>query len=205
MGKDYVPTSNSNLKTWLAGLKAALTTDGPALGRTPAQITADNDFIDTMLAPVTSAETAATAAMEAEGLARLAMTTNNKPLRDLINNCKSSPGWNSGRAAAWKVQSGTTQYDMDTHKPTLTVKLVGGSVLLGGSKPGFDAVSIDMRVTGTATWTTIAVKVMRLPVIDSTAPQVPGKPESRDYRGRGYVADQEMGQPSDIVTNIFPG
>jgi hypothetical protein len=205
MATDIVPKSIRNLKTWLTGLKVGITTDGPTCGHSAAQVTADTAFIDTLLTPVTDADTQAMAAMEADGLARLTMRNNNDTLRALIRNYKSSPGWNEGMAAAWDVQSETIEYDMNTHKPTVSVRTVGGQVAVGGRKPGFDAVDIMMRVSGTATWTKIAVKVMHLPVTDSTAPQTPGRPESRDYQFIGYVGDQPAGQPSDIVTNIFPG
>ncbi len=101
MSADYKPKSIANLKTWLAGLKTGITSDGPGMGRTPAQVTADTAFIDSMLTPVTAADTMQTQAMEAEGLARQAVATNNSKLRDLINNYKSSPGWNPGMAQAW--------------------------------------------------------------------------------------------------------
>lgn len=65
MSADYKPKSIANLKTWLAGLKAAITTDGPSLGRTAPQITADTAFIDTMLTPVTSADDMSNQAIEA--------------------------------------------------------------------------------------------------------------------------------------------
>jgi len=205
MATDFVPKSIRNLKTWLTGLKVGITNDGAACGRSPAQITADLAFIDTLLGPVTDADDKAMAALEAEGLARLIMRTNNGILRAMLKNYKSSPGWNNGMAAAWDVLSETVEYDMNTHKPTVSIKTVGGQVEVGGRKPGFDSVDIMMRVTGTATWTKIAAKVMHLPIIDSTAPQTPDKPESRDYQFIGYVGDEPAGQPSDIVTNIFPG
>lgn len=205
MATDIVPKSIRNQKTWLTGLKTGMTTDGPACGRTPAQVTTDTAFIDTLLTPVSDAEDKHTAALESEGLARASMRTSNEKLRALIKNYKSSPGWNPGMAAAWDVQSDSTEYDMNTHKPSVSVKTVGGQVVVGGRKPGFDAVDVMMRVTGTATWTKIAAKVMHLPMIDSTLPQTAGKPESRDYQLMGYVGDATAGQPSDIVTNIFPG
>ncbi len=205
MATDIVPKSIKNLMVWLAGVKAGMTTDGPACGRTPAEVTADTAFIDSMLTPVTDADTKHTAALEATGLARAAMRDNNDDLRALIKNYKSSPGWNPGMAAAWDVESESVDYDMNTHKPHVSAKTVGGQVVVGGRKPGFDAVDVMMRLTGTASWTKIAGKVMHLPVIDSTPPQVAGKPESREYQLIGYVRDQPAGQPSDIVSNIFPG
>jgi hypothetical protein len=158
MANDYLPRTIDNLKTWLTGLKTGITTDGPTLGRTPAQVTADTAFIDSMLTPVSNAIDAQVASMEAEGLARASMNNNNEKLRKLVKNYKSSTGWNDGMGNAWQVNTSSTQYDMNTHAPTLTVSNVGGQVVIRGKKPGFDSVSIDMRVAGTAQWTTIGVK-----------------------------------------------
>lgn len=205
MATDYVPRSLDNIKTWLSGLKTGITTDGPTLGRTPAQVTADNAFIDSMLTSVSDAVDKETASLEAEGLARASMNTNNQKLRGLINNYKSSPGWNDGMGAGWKVNTSSPQYDMDTHAPSITVTNVGGQQVIRGQKPGFTSVDLDMRVAGTPTWITIATKLSRFPFVDSTPAQTPGKPEPREYRARGYVGDQEMGQPSEIVTGIFQG
>jgi hypothetical protein len=199
-----VPRTIDNVKTWLTGLKTGITADGPTLGKTPAQVTADTGFIDSMLTPVSNAIDAQVAALEAEGLARASMNTNNEKLRQLIKNYKSSPGWNPGMGDAWQVNTSSTQYDMNTHAPSITATIVANQVVLRGKKPGFDSVSIDMRAAGTAQWTTIAVKLRHFSFIDNTAPQTPGKPEKREYRARGYVGDQEMGQASEIVTATYP-
>ena len=205
MATDIVPRSLENQKSWLDNLKTGITTDGATCGRTAAQVTDDTAFIDSMLTPVTDALDKQLAAMEAEGLARSSMTVNNDKLRKLIKNYKSSPGWNEGMAEAWAVKSTTPQYDMDTQAPTIAVANIGGQTFIRGKKPGFTSVSIDMRVAGTANWTTIGVKLSRFPFIDTTAPETPGKPEAREYRARGYVADQEAGQPSEIVSGIYKG
>ena len=205
MGNDYVPKSLPNLQTWLKGLKTEITTDGPTLGRTPAQVTSDAGFIDTLLTPVSDALVKETAAIESEGLARATLTINNDALRTVINGYKASPGWNEGMGKGWQVNTQTTQYDMDTHAPTITVVNEGGQIVIRGKKPGFTSVSIDMRLAGTSPWTTIGVKLSHFPLIDTTAPQTPGKPEKREYRARGYVGDEEMGQPSDIVTGLYNG
>ncbi len=203
MANDFVPRSLANQKTWFTGLKAGITTDGPTLRRTPAEVTADTAFIDSILTPITDALDKETAAMEALGLARATMSTNLSKLRTLINNYKSSPGWNPGMGDAWQVNSSATQYDMTSHAPTIVVKNEGGQTVIRGQKPGFTSVSIDMRLAGATAWTVIGMKLSHFPLVDNTAPQTPGKPEKREYRARGYVGDQEMGQPSDIVSAIF--
>lgn len=46
------------------------------------------------------------------------------------------------------------------------------------------------------------LKVNHLPFIDSR-PSANGNPEEREYRGLGYDGDQQVGQPSAIVTGIW--
>lgn len=130
---------------------------------------------------------------------------NNSPLRDMINNYKSSPGWNAGMADTWKVNTHTTEYDMNTHQPKITVDYVGGQTVIRGQKPGFTSVTIQMRLASTSTWVDIGTKLNHFPFVDSTPAQTPGKPENREYRALGFVGDQQMGQPSDIVAGVFNG
>jgi hypothetical protein len=205
MSHDIVPRSPANQKNWLENLKTRSTADGPGLGHTAAQVTTETGLIDTLLAPINDAIAKETAAIEAKGLARATMANNNDPLRTIINNYKASTGWNNGTGNAWQVNSSSTQYDMDTHSPTINVVNVGGQTVIRGKKPGFTSASLKMRVVGTNTWLTIATKVAHFPVIDDTAPQTPGKPEEREYQAIGYVGDQEMGQPSPIVRGIYNG
>lgn len=45
--------------------------------------------------------------------------------------------------------------------------------------------------------------LMRFPFFDTTAPRTPCKPEKREYRARGMISDQQVGQPSAIVTAVW--
>ena len=203
MAQDYIPKSLSNLQAWLKGLETGITNDGATLGRSPAQITSDTALVDSILTPVSDALGKETAAIESAGLARSILATKNDALRTMINNYKSSPGWNDGMGQGWAVNTQSTQYDMVSHAPTIKVINEGGQMVIRGKKPGFSSVGIDMRLAGTSAWTNIGIKLNHFPFIDTIAPQVPGKPEKREYRARGYVGDQETGQPSDIVTGLY--
>ncbi len=94
---------------------------------------------------------------------------------------------------------------MNNHQPTITVESVGGQTVIRGQKPGFTSVTIQMRLAGTANWSDIGIKLSRFPFVDHTPAQTPGKPENREYRALGFVGDQQMGQPSDIVSAVFNG
>jgi hypothetical protein len=205
MASDFVPKSLGNRETWLTGLKTAITNDGPTCGQTPAQVTADTALIDSILNPTKDANLKETAAVEAAGTARAAMNTHNAALRAMINRYKNATGFTPGMAAAWKVVTQSPDYDMNTQKPTITVRSMTGQNVVSGRKPGFTSVDIQMRVDGSGDWTTIGTKVSHFPFYDTTAPQTEGKPEKREYRALGYVGDNQTGQPSNIVTAVFTG
>ncbi len=203
MANDYLPKSLPNLKDWLTNLKTRITADGPTLGRTPAEVTADIALVDGLLTPTSDALTKQSAWVQAEGAARTALAAGDGPLRGMINHYKTAPGWNTGMSDSWKVKTHETTYDMNNHKPTITAAAGVGVVEIRGKKPGFTSVSIQMRIDGTTEWTTIGVKINHFPFYDTTAPQTPGKPEKREYRALGYSGDKQVGQPSDIVTAIY--
>lgn len=205
MANDYMPKSLRNLKDWLTNLQTRITADGPTLGQTPAQVTADTDLIDSVLSPVSDALTKQSAWVQADGTARDAVNSNDGKVRDLINRYKAATGWTEGMAESWQVRTSQTTYDMTTHKPTITVESRPGTNEVRGRKPGFTSVDIQMRLEGTSAWTTIGTKLSHFPFSDTTAPQTPGKPEKREYRALGYKGDSQVGQPSDIVSEVFTG
>jgi hypothetical protein len=203
MATDYMPKSFPNLEPWLTGIKDGVTTDGPTCNQSAAQITEDTALIDSILGAVTTANDKETEALEASGTARTAIAQNLPALRDLINRYKNAKGWTDGMADSWGVNTTAPQYDPATNKPSITVRSVPGKVVVTGKKPGFTSATIQMRVDGTTDWIAIGVKVSQFPFYDTTAPQTPGKPEKREYRALGYDGDQQVGQPSDIVTAVF--
>lgn len=203
MASDYMPKSLSNLPAWFAGIKKGVDTDGPTCNQSPAQITEDKDFINSLLTAVNAANAAETAALEAAGTARDLLKTNNEKLRKLINRYKNSNGWTEGMADAWQVKTHATQADMSEQKSSITARSVTGKNVISGRKRGFTSVTIQMRVDGTNDWIDIGVKVSHFPFYDTTAPQTEGKPEKREYRALGFIGDDQVGQPSDIVTAVL--
>ena len=160
-------------------------------------------MITSLLNPVNDAITARTAERDASGTAHTALSQKKPALRDMINRYKNSFGWTAGMEAAWVVGTSATTYDMSTHHPNLNARAVPGQIEITGNKPGFDSVNLQMRLEGTSDWTTIGVKVNHFPFFNTTAPQVAGKPEKREYHALGMIGDQQVGQPSAIVTAVW--
>ena len=63
-----------------------------------------------------------------------------------------------------------------------------------------------MRVVGApGGFTTIGHKRKKFPFDDQTPLKTSGVPEVREYTAQGVIGDDEVGQPSDIVSVTFAG
>ena len=91
----------------------------------------------------------------------------------------------------------------DAYKPVLTAESASGRVTLTAKKLGVDGLNLYSRKKGETTWKLIAAKRSRFPFDDTSPPATPGQPEEREYRAAGVIGDDEVGQPSDIVSAIF--
>ena len=65
--------------------------------------------------------------------------------------------------------------------------------------------SIYCRKKGEVTWRLIAVRKRKFPYYDEAPLAVPGVPEVREYMAIGVVADEEVGQPSEIKEVVYAG
>lgn len=90
-------------------------------------------------------------------------------------------------------------------KPWLKATAQPGHVRITGSKDYADLINIYMRLNGTADWTLVGPRRMKLPFDDQTPLKVAGTPENREYMARGVINDQEVGHPSSIVTATYGG
>ena len=62
-----------------------------------------------------------------------------------------------------------------------------------------------MRLKGQPAFKLIAARKSRFAFDDDTPLAQPGVPEVREYQMRGDKNDEEIGQPSDIISVTFAG
>ena len=74
-----------------------------------------------------------------------------------------------------------------------------------GTKNYAELYNLYMRIVGTAAWTLIGVRRKKFPFDDQTPLKTPGVFEEREYQARGVINDEEVGQPSNIVSVKFAG
>ncbi|HYM94123.1 MAG TPA: hypothetical protein VET23_08295, partial [Chitinophagaceae bacterium] len=89
-------------------------------------------------------------------------------------------------------------------KPGLKAKARVNDVELSFTKKGLEGVNIYARLKGAAQWTFLA-RDTHSPYNDSRPLTNAGVPETREYMCIGVIADEETGEPSDIVSAIFGG
>jgi hypothetical protein len=198
--KTLYPRSGANLVVWTSNFSSQLKTAGPALGLTAAEVTDIQKQCQELVESINLADQkkkdwrGAGKAAEAQRKATLG------PVSKTIARLKTSPGWTGAFAQTLGVQTTTRQTPpLDTHKPVLRAQKTAGRIELRFTRKQLDGVNIYTRKKGEATWRFFD-RVRYSPAVDATPVTTPGIPEVREYRLIAISKDQEVGQPSDIVS-----
>ena len=182
---DFVPGDNPNLIVWLTNLRDRIAVHGATLGMTAAQITAFQAVLDELITEaqgVSAAKNALAAAVASLDSLKLAKLSKTGLVRSEI--------------AKWKT-SGllTTSMTAELHPAFVRIKF---------KKLGVDGLNIYSRLKGQPAWKKLSFD-SNSPYDDHAELAVAGTPEVREYRALGVIADEEIGQPSDIVSVTFAG
>jgi hypothetical protein len=200
---DFIPDSAQNVRDWADNYIQQL----PAIA---TRITWPAASVTALTAQLTAIRAAAEAVLDAQnvlknkmGLLNQAKVTNLPGIRQSTANLKSTPGFNDGDGKTLEVAASASTLDPATYKPDIKVTSHPGFNEITGKKRGVQALNFYMRIKGNSTWTLLAAKRTSFPFPDDTAPATAGKPEEREYMAMGVVNDEEIGQPSDIVSAVF--
>ena len=201
--KDFIPDSAQGLVNWTTNALTEIDAIATRIAWPPAAVTG-------LKARLTIVKTAAQDVLDkqndldaATGQLADKKDTELPEIRRDINNLKTTRGFNDGDARTLQVTGGSAVFDPDTYKPPLTAESASGRVTLTGKKNGADGLNLYSRKKGETTWKLIAGKRSKFPFDDTSPPAVPGQPEEREYRAVGVLGDDEIGEPSDIVSAIF--
>lgn len=201
--KDYIPDSAQNLREWAANYLAEIDAIATRIGWSAAQVTA-------LKARLTTLRDAAQEVLDKQNdldvaTGQLAEKKSQElpEIRMDTNNLKSTRGFTEGDARTLEVATHSGSFDPDTYKPHLTAASMPGRVEITGRKTGADALNLYVRRKGEAGFRLLAAKRSRFPFDDTAPPVTAGQPEEREYRAIGVLGDDEIGQPSDIVSAIF--
>ena len=206
MNTDYIPQSYKNLRDWLTlqqtGLTAPLaTTNGMTVNERTDYLAAVGTLLPKATAIVNLMEQLdqLTADFPMVSEAQLPL------IRAAIKRAKTSAGCTPAvqEQLDWVAASPTV--NPDTARPSITVEAQRARVKIDGRKPGFEAVNIYCRKKGDVQWRLIAVRKRKFPYYDEAPLAVAGQPEVREYMAIGVIADEEVGQPSEIKEVVYAG
>ena len=202
--KDFVPDSVKNQRDWAKNI----VDKGPGIisgieGWDAARITA-------FIARVKKIQDAAQLVLDTQitldtvgGALDTVLSVELSEIRKDVGNLKKSRGWNAGKGDALEVSTPPGQIDPAALKPTLNVEGKRGRNEVMAKKYGADSLNIYVRLKGEGPFRLLAAKRVRFPMDDDAPPAQPGKPEEREYQAVAVIADNEVGQPSDIVSAVF--
>ena len=201
--RDYIPDSAINIRNWcdtqlklIDAIAARIGWPESTLAAYKARLTRLRDAAQVVL----DAQNAVTTAL---GLLSALKDLEVPELRRDVNNLKFTRGFTDGDARTLDLLTGNASFDQSTFKPILSVESLRGHNSLTSRKYAADALNLYMRRKGQTEWQLIAAKRVRFPCDDDTPPLVAGQPEEREYQAHGVIADEEIGQPSDIVSAVF--
>jgi len=206
MTTDYIPQSYPNLKAWCdkqqAELTAALATDiaMTAAGRT-AYLAAVGIILPKVTGIVDLMEQSEELTADFPGILDAQLPL----IGDAIKRAKTSPGCTPAIQMQLDWIGQAQNVDPENSRPTITIEAQRGRVEIEGRKPGFDSVSISCRKKDEVQWRLIAVRKRKFPYYDEAPLAVPATPEVREYMAIGVVADEEIGQPSEIKEVVYAG
>ncbi len=196
---DYIPNNEGDYGDWLQNLWTKLPTHGPALGMTSEQISALRGLIGDQQALHTETETSRAHATAMEAQERSGKETLNADLRARVRHWKTVAGWSQMVGEDLKLIGVAAELDLENYKPEIAAKIVGGEIRITFKKKGVDGVNVYCRLRGTSAWRKLAFDSSS-PYVDTEPLANPTVPETREYKAMGVVKDEEIGQPSDIVS-----
>ena len=205
MSVDYIPRQRDQRYRWYKNISTNIVAEAVKFGGPPADATgvkAAVDSVTTKMDATDAAQATTDAARQQESDTEAGVL---QLLRAKVRNWKTLPGWAASGSEQILQLAGTgSGFDPASYQTSLKTSPVPGGVRVDFTKKGATAVNIYMRVRGAANWNHIGMDT-ETPYIDSTPSAAPGKPEVREYMGRGLLHDEEIGLDSDVVTGTFTG
>ena len=203
--KDYIPDSHANRLEWLKNLKTQFLILAAKYSWNAAKIAAVNAVLQPLIDVYQDLVDKETAAATASATADQTFSQTSADLRGLINEAKNNPGYDNGDGVLLRILTTGTQRDPNAIQPAIAVEIHPGYIRITGSKNYAELYNLYMRIVGTAAWTLIGVRRKKFPFDDQTPLKTPGVFEEREYQARGVINDEEVGQPSNIVSVKFAG
>lgn len=198
MTASYIPRGDSERVVWLGNFVTALPVQAKSLGVPAAE---QKDALDGAKALIDAIQT--DEQKRAEWMAATARTEQLKQqilpeIQRVIDRLRTAPGFTAevDKALMAVPPKGQT-LAVEEYKPVIRGAVVGGKVRLSWTRGELDGINVYGRKQGEQAWVLLGRD--NRPPFDDTRP-APATVEVREYRAVGVLKDEEVGQPSDIIS-----
>ena len=202
---DFIPSADDAKIIWLTNLRDTIDTYATTLGITTARVTQIKAWCNDLIDEINATNTAKQAWLAVAATKATQETTSIAGLRAEIALWKPNPNMTPTIEAAMKIVGSGSSFDPNTYKAEITkVEVIAGHVQIKFRKGPTDGINLYSRLKGQSVWKFVS-RDTNSPYDDYTALAVAGSPEVREYQAYGVLNDQQIGQPSDIVSVTFGG
>jgi len=203
-GRDYLPKGDSQYSFWYDNFGNTLVEHGPTLGLTNDEITVVQTDALSVRAKISDVQAMKLTIHSAVETKSATLDASTQHTRKLAKRLKAHPNYTRSLGEALGIVppgAPTPSGSIDYAKPTFKITVLGDRVRLDWIKNIFDGVVIESKRGGETTWTRLDVDT-KSPYEDTRKNLVPGTPETRIYRMRYMMDDEEVGQWSNGVKAI---
>ena len=199
---DFIPNSDDALKTWCTNFKTKIATAGAGVGLAPAQITGLQAKCDAINVRIDDKAAKKTAWQSSVANSNSGNAADVADIRAAVASIKTNSGFSEGIGADLGIVGGGGGFDPNNYRAQINNATVTGpaqvTIKFSKASGNIDGVHVYSRLQGQENWKFLARDTVP-PYVDTTPLAAPGKPEIREYRIRGVVNDEEIGDYSDTV------
>jgi hypothetical protein len=199
MKDDFIPATQAELDTWEVNFKEKVKPIAQTLK-------VDDANVSDVLTQVDAHRKSYAALVAKKAEAKAATSTNaktekdtTKAVRQLVNRIKAADGYTEAMGNELKIIGSNAIFDKANVKPTLTVSIEGGAVVLKFGKNKTSGIHIFCRRGTEKEFSFLAVDTAS-PYTDSRANEVAGVAEKREYKAWHFLDDTIIGLESDVVS-----
>jgi hypothetical protein len=205
MAKDFIPQREGDLQQWMGNIQLKIGGYAATFGLTPADVTAISDACTRTFTNINNVEIERQTFQQIVEKKDMEKEEDIALLRKFFNQIKAHNAFTSDIGKDLDIVSEKQPKDAGNAKPKLKLKLVPQGVRVDFTKEKvFDAVNVYSRNKGTTQWIKLAMDTSS-PYIDTRELTNEAVPETREYMDIGVINDEEVGQPSDIVSMVYGG
>lgn len=201
---DFMPKKDTDLVNWLTNFKTKISGYAATFTLSAEKVAQLIAYCDAVIAQIQAVEQAKSALASKITQKETVKKTNLGALRGELNILKASPAMTDTISTDLQVVGTADDFNPETYKPVITGQPFSGFNRLKFTKKGVDGLKFYSRLKGQTAWKFLALDT-NSPYDDYNPPATPGVAEVREYQAFGVIDDEQIGQPSDIVSVTFGG